>query len=89
MDVESSGTIKGAEDHAADIASGLVDKAGGVLAADLNTFVVNISNTLNGLAQLLQGTADKFIVDANTTLSSLDGWTLDISPITIRLSKPK
>lgn len=67
---------------------------GAALSAVLTPAIAEISNVLNGVLQGLQATADKAVADLHTEIAALDGWTVEIGPIsippiTIRLSAPK
>jgi hypothetical protein len=93
MDVESKQTI--AESIAAAHTAGdeVVDRAAKALAAAMAPQIAQLLNGVANSASTLLAAVERVTTNAGVELSEiigqLDGWTLEIAPITIRLSRPK
>jgi hypothetical protein len=59
------------------------------LAARINEATVQVSSMVAGALVGLQGIEDKANSDVKALVESLDGWQLEIAPITIRLTRAK
>ena len=93
MDVESQATIDEAIErlNAESARTGTALTAGfeAAGAALVDRAVTGISNVVSAALNSLAATENKAALDAQAITASLDGWTLTIEPITIRLGKPK
>jgi len=70
----------------------LVDRLGAVMQSALSTAASDLTAISDRLGERLEDTETKTMADVGATITGLDGWRLDIGPITIpafpiRLSK--
>jgi hypothetical protein len=93
MDVESKQTIADSIAGAQTAADEVVDRAVAALAVLLKPAITQLlngfGNTASSLLVAAEKLADSADSDVTAIIAGLDGWTLEIAPITIRLSKPK
>jgi hypothetical protein len=79
------------------IVSPLVDRANRetipalekALGERINSAIEQVSNVVAGALVGLQGIEDKANGDVKALVESLDGWQLEIAPITIKLTRAK
>jgi hypothetical protein len=79
---ESKETLDEAIDRAKAAGLVVVDRA----TVDAQGLVTQITKNLEAIAS---GTIEELQIRVDHWLAELDGWTVTISPITIRLTKPK
>lgn len=94
MNVEDPAVIKAAVDQLHAAADEVVDRLNAALTVNLNSALLRSDIMLGRGADVIRAILAGTVVDLQTTIKSLDGWTMDIGPITIppftiRLSKPK
>lgn len=94
MDVESKETISAEIAEAKAAGQDLLQSVNQIVAAQLGAAATQLSSIVKGAILGAQAIEDKAQADLSSLVLSLDGWTVEIGPITvpaisIRLTKPK